>query len=179
MLSTQVNVIRQPCYAGLSLLTTTQGPFLHMEGCQHVGAGHVREPTTTERVTRSLCRRCQKELRGEGRRRFGVDLEGAMRFFGTHVTAQSAVRATLARIDYDLLWVPPSKAYIAVGSHRQAAAWVHHGHIGIPGGPRVELPGYGNRTRSGAAALGRRRGAKCPTCHLEMPLAGLCADCSD
>jgi hypothetical protein len=107
-----------------------------------------------------------------------VDLEGAMRFFGTHVTAQSAVRATLARIDYDLLWVPPSKAYIAVRSHRQAAAWVHHGHIGIPGGPRVELPGYGNRTRSGAAALVQRRGDSCPTCHLEMPLTGLCADCS-
>ena len=107
------------------------------------------------------------------------DLESAMRYYRVPVKAQATVRQTLAAIAYDQLWVPPSKTYIAVAHAGEVMAWVHKGHIGIPGSANVELPGFRERSRGPRTAHAQRKAQLCPVHHLELAATGVCPSSED
>ena len=114
----------------------------------------------------------------EGRTYF-EDLDTAMRSYGVPVAAQRIVRETLGAIVYDELWVPASRCYIAVRRNGTAVAWVHKTKIGIPGRPKVELPGYAVRTRAAGSTKNGRHGEICRRHFLAMSMAGNCPDSPD
>ena len=107
------------------------------------------------------------------------NLESAMRHYRVPFEAQATVRQTLVAIAYDQLWVPPSKTYIAVARAGEVVAWVHKGHIGIPGSARVELPGYRERSRGPHRAHAQRKAPLCPVHHLELAATGVCPSSED
>jgi len=163
---------REPLRAALC---TETGSRLHIAPCPYLGEG-AREATTTELLAKSVCRWCQAEIDGVVRTYFD-DLDGAMRFFGSHLGARSRVRKALRFLDYDQIWVPNSRSYIALGRSGHGVAWVGKTYIVPSVGSLLPLAGYAPHSGGGAERQ-ERLGSVCERHFVVRGLNGACDLCN-
>jgi hypothetical protein len=125
-----------------------------------------------------LCAWCRKERDGVGRIPCET-LDDAMRAFGTHPETMARIRELLHGLPHDEIWLPQSRSSIALGLDGTAQAWVGKRYVQWRDGRFEPFPGYQSSDGSTAAGAGEeRRGVVCPTCFLEMSVAGGCANCA-
>ena len=154
-----------------SLWRTAAGGRAHLARCSHLLRKAVI-PATDQPV----CDSCQAELDGHGRD-YQVDLTTALPAMGVSGSDWATVQALVGTVDHDLVWLPYSRSYIALGLGGRAVAWVGKNYVDIAGRGRTELPGYAAVQKSGGASREVRYGQLCPVCNVAKSLSGAC-DCS-
>jgi hypothetical protein len=164
-----------PAPAEHPLYRTVGGARLHIAECPHIIGVDVQLATAADRLAMAVCHWCRQELDGVGRTYFDT-LEDAMRDFGTHAGTEPLIRDALRFVDWDQIWVPYSRSYIALGREGLGVAWVGKTYVELQGGTFVELPDYVAGS-GGGAERHDRVGHECPKCHLTMPLTGRCDGC--
>lgn len=172
---------------GAELYRTNGRGRLHVLGCSHLQTTDLSQlivADTTDRAERELCSECDKEIRGVGRTEY-PSLDAAFEALKFPVENRPRMREIAAELDFDLVWAPQARSYIAAGHrdrHAAAAAYFNRGfvdvHLDSGGYTRHELPtavqrGGGEGRRQGA----ERNAATCPTCFLELPANGTCDTC--
>ena len=160
---------------GQQLVRTVGGQRLHIPVCPHLLRVPVVAATCEDLETMSVCHWCRQELDGVGRTYFDT-LDDAMRFFGTHAGTEKAIRDAVRFVKHDQIWVPHSKSYIALGLDGAGVAWIGKTYVETEG-LFVELPDY-RPGSGGGAARSVFPTPLCPTCFLELPVTGICDDCS-
>ena len=135
-----------------------------------------KSPKLTTR-DRDVCAWCQAEIDGLGRTYF-TSLEDAFRDYGSFHDSRQLIRELLAGVAFDSIWVPNSRAYIALGIDGRGVAWVGKTYVYIREGATFhELPGYSPHQRSSGRRHDEVPTQFCPIHYLAMPLTGLCPDC--
>jgi hypothetical protein len=147
-----------------SLWKTGAGGRAHLAQCAHLVGKEV-----VLAAAEPVCDMCQHEIDGHGRERFS-DLDAALPVMGVSGTDWPAVKAALASVDHDEVWLPYSRSYIALGRAGQAVAWVGKSYVDVAGQARVELPGYAGTARSGSTTKEPRYGAVCGSCRMATPV---------
>lgn len=157
--------------------THAQGK-LHVRQCPHIhGVEPLHEATAEQVSEKQVCTWCARELAGEGRTYFDT-LDDALRDFG-HVSdeAHRLIREALAGIDYDEVYVPGSRSYIALGSQGLGVAWIGVGFVERKGQPTVELPWFVPTAGGGARQTEELRGDVCEIHFVERSVTGECELC--
>lgn len=159
-----------------SWLTAT-GRRLHVPGCPHVRS-HLRQASPAELAELDTCSWCRAEVGGVGRTHPRT-LVDAMRSLGCHVGTQGLVVSALADVEFDEIWLPHSKSYIALGLTGRGVAWVGKGYVFVKAtGAFLELPGY--RAGGGGGTPRRERVGEVCKRHFEArSLTGACSRCDD
>ena len=155
------------------LVSTVGGQKLHLPECPHLLRVPVVAAAPEDLATLAVCHWCRQELDGVGRTYFDT-LEEAMRFFGTHAGTETAIRDAVRFIQRDQIWVPYSKAYIALGREGAGVAWIGKTYVATRD-LFVELPDY-RPGGGGGAARPVPEPSFCEVCFLQLPVAGTC-DC--
>lgn len=161
--------------AGHDLLKTAGGLRLHMAPCPHLLRHATQVATAAERRTMPLCHWCAKEVAGHGRT-YLPDLAAAMRMFGSHVDTTQLIRAHLCGVEWDQIWIPNSRSYIALGLGGRGVAWVGKGYVVPRRGEFITLPGFVGHGSGGGKPAEHVWGATCPVCFVQRSLSGSC-DC--
>jgi hypothetical protein len=157
-----------------TLVRSETGGKLHIAQCPHLG-GVFRPATAAERFAMEVCSWCRAELDGVGRT-YCDDLSDAMRLFGTHAGTEQLIRDALRFVDYDQIWLPNSRSYVALGREGRGVAWFGKTYVVPVAGQFIELPDY--RAGLGGGALARQEvGQICPVHFLTMSLTGVCDLC--
>ncbi len=158
------------------LLRPLTGSRLHLSQCYRLERGATVLVVANEADLEAwqVCSTCQAELGGHGRQYFD-NLERALEAY-VPLQARQKVRNLARDVDYDAVWAPNSRSYIALGSDGTAVAYVGKTYW-RSGGALTELPGYDSGAGGGPAAAGARQGRECPTCNVLMPVAGGCGTC--
>lgn len=164
-----------PPAVDVPLYRTATGQKLHIPPCPHVQGVPLIEATDETRATREVCTWCRAELDGFGRAYYDSLLD-ALRAFGAFADTWDPIRALVASLQYDQIWVPYSRSYIALGNGGPVVAWIGKTYVMPVGGELIELPGYGRRP-GGGTPREERVGAVCPRCYIQMPLKGACPQC--
>ncbi len=138
----------------------------HLTTCGHLFGKEV-VPAAGEQV----CDLCQREIDGFGRTTF-PDLDAALPAMGVSGTDWPAVKAALAGVAHDEVFMPYSRSYIALNRDGQGVAWVGKNYVDVAGGMRTELPGYASGPRGGPVTSEPRYGEVCGTCFMTKPVGG-------
>jgi len=149
-----------------SLWKTVGGGRAHLAQCGHLFGKDV-VPADGEQV----CDLCQREIDGFGRTGF-EDLDAALPVMGVSSTDWPAVKAALATVEHDEVYLPYSRSYIALNRDGQGVAWVGKNYVDVLGGGRTELPGYASGPRGGTATAEPRYGEVCGSCFMTKPVGG-------
>lgn len=160
---------------GHDLLRTGGGLRLHIAPCPHLLRHTTRVATAAERLSIPLCHWCAKEVAGHGRT-YVDSLEAAMRLFGSHVETLRLIREHLSGVQWDQIWIPNSRSYIALGRSGRGVAWVGKGYVVPTRGAFVSLPGFLGHGRGGAAGGEKTWGEQCGRCFMQRSVSGVC-DC--
>ncbi|MBG6097044.1 hypothetical protein ACWZJV_25970 [Nocardioides sp. WG-D5] len=105
------------------------GRLLHVRACPQLLGLDAPIVATPEQIdSLGTCVWCAKELAEDGRRYFD-SVEQAVRTLDPSDEAVRATEAALGDVDYELVWVPPSYSYIAVGFKERAVAWIGRGCV--------------------------------------------------
>jgi len=158
------------------LFRTATGGRLHIEGCPHILGCELIRATAEDLETMSACGWCQAEIDGVGRTYFDT-LEDAFRDFGSYSDTWDLIRGHVSTVQYDSIWVPNSRSYIALGREGKGVAWIGKTYVAIAGGTFHELPGFTPTDHSGPSTKEWESNEICPKCHMAMPLTGICPDC--
>lgn len=172
---------------GAELYRTKGRGRLHVLGCSHLQTTDLSQlivADATDRAERELCSECDKEIRGVGRTEY-PSLDAAFEALKFPVENRPRMREIAAELDFDLVWAPQARSYVAVGHrdrHAAAAAYFNRGfvdvHIDTGGYTRHELPTAVQRGGGdGRRQVAERNAATCPTCFLELPASGTCDTC--
>ena len=149
---------------------------LHLPECPHVAKwDDLAAPTPDELATWEVCSWSQAEIDGVGRTYYDT-LDQAMEALGSAVDDRRQIRAAMATVDYDTIWIPYSESYIALGKNGYAVAWVHRTFFHAEGRD-VLLPGFVHRGHDGGTEENVRHGKICLTHFVEMSLTGVCDQC--
>ncbi|MEU0316477.1 hypothetical protein [Nocardioides sp. NPDC006273] len=106
-----------------------RGRLLHVRACPQLLGLDAPVPATPAQIeTLGTCSWCAKELAEEGRRYFD-SVEQAVRALDPSGDAVRPTEQALGGVDFDLVWVPPSYSYIAVGDKEHAVAWIGRGCV--------------------------------------------------
>lgn len=157
-----------------ALVRTETGARLHIPACPHIG-GRIREADPAERLEMQVCSWCQAELDGVGRT-YCVDLDEAMREFGTWSGTERLIKDALRFVTWDQIWVPNSRSYVALGHEGRGVAWFGKTYVIPRRGLFVELPEY-RPIHGGGAAVDGRVGELCEKHLLTRSLTGACELC--
>ena len=158
------------------LVKTQTGARLHVPACPHIGSD-IRSATPTELEDLTVCTWCQAELDGHGRTYFR-DLTEALREFGVHVANQAKVRDALQGVVHDVLWMPNSRSYVALGRDQRAVAWFGKTYAMPSRTDVVELPDYASSGKDGMRLADEARGEVCVTHFVERSVTGECEMCA-
>lgn len=149
-----------------SLWKTVGGERAHLAQCGHLFGKDV-VPAAGEQV----CDLCQREIDGFGRTNV-ADIDAALSVMGVSSTDWPAVRAALASVVHDDVYLPFSRSYIALNRDGQGVAWVGKNYVDVVGRQRIELPGYASAPRGGAMTKEPRYGEVCDKCFMTKPVGG-------
>ena len=158
---------------GHDLLRTETGQRLHIGPCPHLLGAAPREATAAERATMQLCHWCDKEVSGHGRT-YVDTIEQAMRSFGSHVDTTGLISLHLRSVDWDQIWIPHSRSYIALGRGGRGVAWVGKGYVVPRRGEFVMLPGFVAAGGGGGKPMEQSWGEICPRCFMQRSVSGSC-----
>jgi hypothetical protein len=164
---------RQP--APGPLYRTATGERLHIGACPHILSLDVEPASPADLLAMTVCHWCRQELDGVGRTYFDT-IEDAMRDFGAPAGTERLVRDALRFVTWDQIWVPYSRAYIALGYEGRGVAWVGKTYVVPHAGAFVELPGYAPGS-GGGAGQDDAMGELCPVHFIAMSLTGVCDLC--
>lgn len=154
------------------------GGKLHLPDCPHVRAVDLIEASHSDRSSMLVCASwCQRELAGEGRT-YHDSIAAALEDMGAPHHARSELERLLNEAECDTIFVPNSRAYVAVTRAGKATAWAGMTYVGFTGPePRiVYLPEYVSGGGGGNAHDGRR-GDICPIHGYDMSVTGICWGC--
>ena len=163
--------------AGHDLLRTEGGDRLHIAPCPHLLGHTPREATREESATMQLCFWCEKEVSGHGRT-YVDSLDQAMRMFGSHVDTTRLIRRHLRDVEWDQIWIPNSRSYIALGLAGRGVAWVGKGYVMPSRDAFVPLPGFVASGGGGGTPSQESWGEVCPVCWMQKSVTGECG-CDD
>lgn len=159
----------------IDYLRTETGGRLHIAPCPHLQGAAPRPARDDERASMQLCSWCEKEVSGQGRTYFD-SLEDAMRAFGSFVGTKPLILEHLRRVEWDQIWLPNSRSYIALAKGGRGVAWIGKGYIVPAAGEFIELPGYKGSSREGSTAA-PAWGDQCDIHHVTRSLTGECEYC--
>jgi hypothetical protein len=157
------------------LVRTETGGRLHIAACPHIG-GMIRLATDEERGAMTVCTWCQAELDGVGRTYFD-QLEEVMREFGTWSGTEKLIKAALHGVDWDSIWVPNSRSYVALGHQGKGVAWFGKSYVVPARGEFVWLPEY--QEGHGGPRGNERTGEVCAKHFMARSVTGRCDMCDD
>jgi hypothetical protein len=151
---------------------------LHIRLCPHLqDTSDPAEATSEQRRDNEVCSWCSRELAGEGRTYFDT-LDEALHEFGHRSDeAQRLIRAALSGVEHDLVWIPASRSYIALGLSGPAVAWIGWGYVAVKGRPVEELPWFQPNSGGGNLRPEEARGALCEVHFVERSVTGACEMC--
>jgi hypothetical protein len=164
--------------AAPTLFRSATGACLHIEGCPHILGSELIQATDDDRQNMPPCDWCQAEIDGVGRTYFDT-LEDAFRDYGSYSNTWDLIRDHLAAVEHNMIWVPNSRSYIALGLDGHGVAWIGKTYVVIRGVAFHELPGFTPTERSRRTTASWDTHAICPTCRMAVPLTGSCYDCED
>jgi hypothetical protein len=153
---------------------TATGTRVHRPECPHLVGTDAHAATPSERLQHPVCDWSRAQEEGHGREHFAT-VEDAMRRVGVPVEAHDAVLDALRFVQHDEVFTVHSLTYGALGRDGRTVAGFGKTYYWV-GGERINLPSYVDSSRSGHTAP-QVYGDVCPTCHLALPLTGVCDDC--
>ncbi|MGN6605642.1 MAG: hypothetical protein ACTHMS_01340 [Jatrophihabitans sp.] len=160
------------------LYRAVSGGKLHLPDCPHVRAIDLVEASGSDRASFAVCASwCQRELAGEGRT-YHNTLAAALDDLGAPHHTRPELERLLNQVEYDTIFVPNSRTYVAVTRAGKATAWAGMTYVGFTGAePRiVYLPDY-IAGGGGGKEKDERRGEICPVHGYEMSVTGVCWGC--
>ena len=83
----------------------------------------------------------------------------------------------LGDVQHDLIWIPASESYIALGHDGQGVAWIGKGYVQVKDRPVVELPWFQEHGVGGRTTRDEARGETCDVHFVEKSLVGTCKQC--
>ncbi len=167
-----------------TLYVTPQAKMLHTTECPHLdaaGLSALRRAKASEIAELPTCSSCQDILDG-GRRLTFASVDAAMESLPMPLENRARVRKIASELTFSQVWIPASKAYIAVAevAGSPAVAYFNKGFVDV----RLTSGGYHReflpRTQAGdrrSGAADERPVALCPTCHTQLPASGQCDTC--
>lgn len=155
------------------LYRTATGRKLHLEECPHV---HRVELLAAEPGTYEICTWCLAELSGEGRT-YHPSIEDALRDLGAPEVAIRELAGHLRGVEHDAVYVPFSRAYVAVAKDGLGMAWAGKTYVAFRCLPTVFLPDYVSTTCGGSSPLRGAWGDTCPVHFVKRSLNGTCEGC--
>jgi hypothetical protein len=162
----------------MRLYRAAGGGRLHIPPCPHVRGVELQEVLPGDERGQEICSWCEPEIAGQGRS-YHPTLNDALRAFGSYSDTSAMIRGFAqgrrARRDLD----PEQPLLCRARARRSDRAWFRKTYVRPAGrdGQQVELPGYEGGGAAGESDV-NRVGAMCPTCFIEMPVTGVCANCA-
>ncbi len=154
------------------LFRTATGRKLHLQECPHVlGVELIAAPAGTYEI----CTWCLAELSGEGRTPHET-IEDALRDLGAAEAAIRELAGHLRGIEHDLVYVPFSRAYVALAKDGLGVAWAGKTYVAYRDRPTVFLPDYVGVGGSGVPVRDNW-GATCTIHFVQRSLNGTCESC--
>lgn len=167
-----------------TLYRTAHGGKLHRLECIHLAD---TDPATLvpegpgDREALQICATCQAVLGGAERHLYAT-FDEALEALPIPLDNRARCRELAATVDHTDVWIPNSRAYIALGNHRGVVAYFNVGYADMqpPGGApwREEFPNFASSSASSANTYRARVVEKsCPVHHITLPGSGICDDC--
>ena len=153
---------------------TATGTRVHRPECPHLVGTDAHAATPAEQLQRPVCDWSRAQEEGYGREHFDT-VEDAMRRVGVPVEAHDTILAALRFVQHDEVFTVHSLTYGALALDGRTVAGFGKTYYWV----RVErfnLPSYVDSSRSGQTTPDAY-GYTCPSCHLTLPLTGICDDC--
>ena len=154
------------------LYRTETGSRLHIPACYHVHGVPLFEASAEDRASLPVCSWCQAELDGVGRTPYAM-LREALIGFGAYGDTWTLIERALADVEHDEIWIPNSRAYVALGYRGRGVAWVGKTYVQTREGAFTALDGYAPGSGCGSKPP-ERFGDVCPRCCMVKPLTGEC-----
>ena len=154
------------------LFRTAGGGKLHIRPCPHIHGVEVMAATADDAATRSVCTWCAAELAGEGRT-YHPTVEMALADMGAAQHAVPELVRLLKLVDYDDVFVPFSRSYVAVSKGGAGVAWAGKTYVDYRDHPLVTLPDYAPGGGGGSALI-KLWGSDCPDCFTTRSRNGAC-----
>jgi hypothetical protein len=121
-----------------------------------------------------VCGSCADEARGIGRTYFN-DFEDALESYQVPLDNRPRYRQVAAQHDHDTIWIPRSRAYVAIArGNTRAAAYFGKGYIWTYESGREAMPNYAGASGGAGSGSGERPLLLCPVCHQALPGTGVC-----
>lgn len=132
------------------LFRTAGGGRLHIRPCPHIHGAQILAATAQDAKTLSLCAWSAAELAGEGRS-YHDTVEEALADMGAPQHATPELARLLKVADFDEVFVPFSRSYVAVTRDGMSVAWAGKTYVDYRDRPLVTLPDYAPGGGGGAA----------------------------
>jgi hypothetical protein len=156
------------------LFRTENGGRLHIRPCPHIHGAQILSATAQDAETRPLCTWSAAELAGEGRT-YHDTVEEALVDMGAPQHAAPELARLLKVLDFDGVFVPFSRCYVAVTSSGVSIACAGKTYVDYRDRPLVTLPDY---AAGGGGGVERPDvwGTPCPVTFVVRSRNGAC-DC--
>ena len=159
--------------ASIELFRTATGEKLHIRPCPHVLGVELLAATDADRAARAVCSWCAAEISGLGRT-YHDTVEAALDDMQAPQHARPELARLLKEIEFDTVFVPYSRSYVAVAKDGKGVAWAGKTYVAYADGrPFVALPDYAPGG-GGGAERNEAWGAVCPSCFTQQALTGRC-----
>lgn len=154
------------------LFRSATGARLHLRLCPHLAT--VEEVLQAELDDpREVCVWSQNELNGVGRT-YHDTVEAALADMGAAQHARAELARLLNEVEWDQVYVPHSRAYVAVSRANLPVAWAGKSYVDYPDRPTVLLLGYVPKDVDGGKVKEGLWGATCPDCNMQRSVNGVC-----
>jgi len=154
------------------LFRTAGGSRLHIRPCPHIQGVEVVPATAADLEERAVCSWCAAELAGEGRT-YHRTVEEALADMGAPQHATPELARLLKLVDFDDVFVPFSRSYVAVSSGGLGVAWAGKTYVDYRDHPMVMLPDYAPGG-GGGAEISQAWGPDCRVCFTSRSRNGAC-----
>lgn len=155
------------------LFRTATGRKLHLQECPHVlGA----ELIAADAGTHEICTWCLAEVSGVGRT-IHTSIDEALRDLGAPEVSLRELAGHLRGVEHDLIYVPFSRAYVAVAKNGLGMAWAGKTYVAFRGHATVFLSDYVGAARGAGAAARDSWGGICDRHFVQRSVDGTCEQC--
>lgn len=158
--------------ANAELFRTATGHRLHIAECPHVLGAALFPVTDIDLQAREVCRWCEAEMSEVGRT-YHDTIEAALLDMGAPQSAVPELASHLRTVEYDVIFVPLSRSYVALAREGRSVAWAGVTYVGFRDGCKILLPGYAPGSGSGGH-VSDAWGELCTCCFTTRSLTGKC-----